>query len=333
MKRLSLWFEGGERVSVREEDLAEPGPGEVLVRSAVSAISAGTEMLFYRGTLEEGAEVDSTLAGYRGGLRWPLRYGYATVGTVEALGAGAPPELAGRTVFCFVPHASAFTARVEDLLLVPEGIGVEDAAFFASAETAANLVLDTAPMLGERISVYGLGIIGLLVAGLLSRFPLTTITGWDLHQLRREGATMVGVKAFDPRESEPLIGTEDAAVELSGSAEGFKQAMAACGFAARLVVGSWYGAAARSQSFEAFDTTFHRKRLRMVSSQVSTIDPGLTGRWDQERRRAAAWDAIRLLRPARWITQRVPFRDAGGAYRMVSREPARTIQVMMTHAG
>jgi threonine dehydrogenase-like Zn-dependent dehydrogenase len=141
------------------------------------------------------------------------------------------------------------------------------------------------------------------------------------------------VKAYDPREREPLIGTEDAAVELSGSAEGFKQAMAACGFAARLVVGSWYGTAARSQSFEAFDTTFHRKRLRMVSSQVSTIDPGLSGRWDRERRRAAAWDAIRLLRPARWITQRFPLSAADDAYRLVSGDPARTIQVMLTHGG
>jgi threonine dehydrogenase-like Zn-dependent dehydrogenase len=59
-----------------------------------------------------------------------------------------------------------------------KGIDAENAAFFASAETAANLVLDTAPLLGERISVFGLGIIGLLVSGLLTRFPLTTITGW-----------------------------------------------------------------------------------------------------------------------------------------------------------
>jgi threonine dehydrogenase-like Zn-dependent dehydrogenase len=331
MERLCLWFEGGGSVSVRGEKLEGPGPGEVLVRSVVSAVSAGTEMLFYRGAIEEGAEVDSLIPGYRQGLSWPLRYGYATVGMVEAVGAGAPADLTGRLVFAFVPHASAFIAAASDVLPVPQGMEVEDAGFFASAETAVNLVLDTAPILGERVSVFGLGVIGLLATGLLARFPLASITGWDPVPLRREAAAGLGVRARDPRTGQPEPGTEDAAVEVSGTAEGFRQAVSSCGFGGRLIVGSWYGAAARTRSLEAFDTSFHRKRLSIVGSQVSTIAPGLSGRWTRERRGAAAWDAIRHLRPSRWITHRVPFARAQDAYRLLGAHPGSCIQVILAH--
>lgn len=330
MVRRSLWFEGPERVSVRVETLSPPGPGEVLVQSIASAISAGTEMLFYRGAVEEGVVVDTTLEGYGTNI-YPLRYGYASVGRVTGVGVGAPASLEGRIVFAFTPHASAFCLPAERIFPVPEGIGPEDAVLLASAETATTLVLDARPLVGERVSVFGLGVIGLLTAGLLNRFPLSRITGWDLHSMRREAAAALGVQSADPRETPPARGTEDVTLELTGTADGFRMALSACSFSGRLVVGSWYGRKARAQPLDAFDTAFHRSRVRIVSSQVSTIDPAISGRWTKERRLATAWEAIRLLRPARWITHRVPFSHAEEAYRLIACAPERTIQVILAH--
>jgi threonine dehydrogenase-like Zn-dependent dehydrogenase len=76
---------------------------------------------------------------------------------------------------------------------------------------------------------------------------------------------------------------------------------------------------------------FHRNRVRIVSSQVSTIDPALSSRWNKERRLGAAWDALRVLRPSRLITHRVPFDQAGEAYRLIALTPGETIQVMLVH--
>ena len=70
-----------------------------------------------------------------------------------------------------------------------------------------NLVLDSRPLLGERAGVFGLGVIGLLTAGLLARFPLASLRGWDLHPLRREAAAFFGVTAEDPRETLPASGS------------------------------------------------------------------------------------------------------------------------------
>jgi 2-desacetyl-2-hydroxyethyl bacteriochlorophyllide A dehydrogenase len=316
---------------VREEALDVPGSGEVLLESIVSAISPGTEMLFYKGQLEEGASVDATMQGYRREISYPLRYGYSSVGRIVKAGDGVDPGLVGRLAFAFMPHASASCVPVDLAVPVPDGIAPEEAAFLASAETAVNLVLDCHPLLGERGSVFGLGVIGLLTAGLLARFPLACLSGWDLHELRREAAVSLGVTAADPKAKPPGAGTEDFAVEASGSAAGFRAALSSCGFSGRLIVASWYGTTARGQAFDAFDTLFHRNRVRIVPSQVSTIDPSLTGRWSRARRLAAAWDAIRFLRPGRLITHRVPFAQASDAYQLISGSQGQTIQVLLVH--
>ena len=329
MKRQSLWFEGRERVSLRDDTLPPPKEQEVLIQAQVSAISPGTEMLFYRGELDEGTEIDAVLEGYRRRLEYPLPYGYASVGRIAQTGTGVDPSLVGRLAFVFMPHATAFCLPASRIVLVPDDVAAEDAAFLAAAETAVTLVLDAAPLLGERVSVFGLGVIGLLTAGLLSRFPLARLAGWEPHPRRREAAALFGVTASDPAATPE--GTEDCAIEVSGSAEGFRLALSCCRFNGRLVVGSWFGMGARRKAIDGFDTLFHRNRVRIMSSQVSTIDPALSGRWNRERRMGAAWDALRALGPSRLISHRVPFARAGEAYSLIAGSPGETIQVMLVH--
>lgn len=333
MRRECLWFEGRERVSLREEPLDPPGEGEVIVEALLSAISPGTEMLFYRGELEGGIEVDAALEGYRQRLEYPLPYGYATVGRVTQTGPGVSRGREGQLVFLFMPHATAFRVSAASAIPVPAGIEKDDAAFLAAAETAVNLVLDSAPLIGERMAVFGLGVIGLLTSGLLARFPLGSLSAWDLHPRRRRAAELFGVAAHDPAASSPPPGSEDLAIEVSGSAEGFRLALGSCRASGRLVVGSWYGMSTRRATLEGFDTAFHRNRVRIISSQVSTIDPALSGRWTRGRRLEAAWAALAMLKPSRLVTQRVPFRAAADAYRLIAGAPGETIQVMLVHDG
>jgi 2-desacetyl-2-hydroxyethyl bacteriochlorophyllide A dehydrogenase len=324
----ALWFEGNSCISIREQPMESPRDGEVLIENIASAISPGTEMHFYRGDLEKGIAVDATLEAYGDGLSYPLRYGYASVGRITAAGTGVDPTVVGRLVFAFTPHASHSCVRAEQALPVPGDIGPEEAAFLANTETAVNLALDSCPLIGERVSVFGLGVVGLLTTGLLARFPLARLSAWDLHPLRRKAAEGFGAVAADPAATPPSVGTEDLAVEVSGSLEGFRMALASCGFNGRLVVGSWYGAGPVQQPF---DTRFHRSRVRIIASQVSTIAPGLTGRWTRERRIGAAWEAVRILKPARLITHRFPFSRAADAYRLIADSPGQTLQVMLVH--
>jgi NADPH:quinone reductase-like Zn-dependent oxidoreductase len=84
--RDALRFVGPRDVAIVAERVAAPGSGELLVETVVSAISPGTELLVYRGEAPSGVALDTSIDGMQSAARFPLKYGYATVGRVVALG-------------------------------------------------------------------------------------------------------------------------------------------------------------------------------------------------------------------------------------------------------
>jgi threonine dehydrogenase-like Zn-dependent dehydrogenase len=122
----------------------------------------------------------------------------------------------------------------------------------------------------------------------------------------------------------------DLCFELSGAPEALDQAIAVTGFDGRVVVGSWYGQKRASLDLGG---RFHRSRIRLVSSQVSTLAPALTGRWSKARRFELAWEMLRQVRLARLVTQRFPVEQAAEAYQLIDQQPGETIQVLLTYAG
>ena len=89
MESTAVYFTAPGRVELRTERLPDLQPGQVLVETELSAISAGTEMLVYRGQFPRDlADANDQVSR---DLHYPLSYGYASVGHVKALGAGADP--------------------------------------------------------------------------------------------------------------------------------------------------------------------------------------------------------------------------------------------------
>jgi len=82
----SVWFPRAREVEFRDETIGAPGAGEVRIRAIASGLSQGTEMLVFRGEVPADLALDlPTLAGSYG---FPIKYGYASVGRVVAVGAG-----------------------------------------------------------------------------------------------------------------------------------------------------------------------------------------------------------------------------------------------------
>lgn len=330
-KRDQLYFTAPRRVEVRAGDIPEAGAGEALVQTILSAVSPGTEMLFYRGEAPAGMAVDSALPALGGAITYPLRYGYACVGRVVEVGFGVGDDWLGRTVFAFQPHASAFAAPVADLLPIPEGIAPEAAAFLPNMETAVNFVHDGHPLLGERVGVWGAGVVGLLTVALLARFPLGELAVVERIPARRARAAALGATStLDPAsQPAPPLRDLDLAFELSGNPAALNAAIAALGFSARLVVGSWYGSKRAPLDLGG---PFHRSRISLVSSQVSTIAPALAGRWDKARRFAAAWEMLRRVDVAALITHRFPLARAADAYTLLDDHPEECGQVVFDYS-
>lgn len=327
VNRQAVIFEAPFAVGVRSEEADEPVAGEVGVRAALSAVSAGTELLFYRGQVRPGEPVDAALPALTGPMRYPVRYGYAVVGRVESLGPGVDPQWRGRRVFCFHPHADRFAAPVLGLVPVPEAVEDADAVFLANMETAVTLVLDGAPRIGESVVVFGQGVVGLLTTALLARFPLSRLTAIDPVKLRRTASEQLGATAaLAPGDVPGSDGAPDLLYELSGEPGTLDSVIDLAGVGARIVVGSWYGTKTAPVELGG---KFHRGRLRLMSSQVSTLPPGLGPGWDRTRRMALAWDMIRAIRPSRLITHRFPLRRAPEAYALLHARPSAVLQVIL----
>jgi 2-desacetyl-2-hydroxyethyl bacteriochlorophyllide A dehydrogenase len=337
MNRRALVFTAPGRVEIVDERLPAPGPGQLLVRTAVAAISAGTELLAFRGLLPPELAVDETLAALGGSdrdrdrasgsatFRFPFRFGYAAVGEVLAAGDGVDPEWLGRDVFAFQPHASVFAVPVTDAVAVPAGLPAERAVLLAAMETAVNLILDGRPLYGERVVVLGQGTVGLLATALLAGFPLERLVAVEGHPLRAAAARRLGAhEVLAPGAKMP--GDADLVYELSGDPAALDAAIAIAGREARVIVGSWYGAKRAPVDLGGH---FHRGRLTITSSQVSHIAPGLSARWDRTRRWAAALHALGRIDTSALVTHRIPFGEAQQAYELLDRHAERAVQVLL----
>lgn len=338
MSRQGLVFLEPGRVAVKSEPAPRTAADQVLVRTRCSAISPGTEMLVYRGQWPPGVDVDATVEALAGPFSYPLAYGYCAVGRVIEQGVAVPGDWLGRRVFAFHPHQDRFCAKPAALHPVPDDIDDESALFLPTMETAVNLLLDGRPLIGEKVTVVGQGIVGLLTTALLARFPLAALTTLEPHPLRREASLRLGAGAcLDP--GDPTLfsrlgalpgqgGQADLVYELSGNPAGLDTAIALARYSGRVVVGSWFGSKKAPLDLGAF---FHRGRIALISSQVSRIAPGLTGRWTSARRLNLAWEMLRQVRPAGCITHRFALADAASAYALIDRRPEETIQVIFDY--
>lgn len=341
MERHALYFSAPQTVDVRLEPLAAPTAGEVLVRTLVSAISSGTELLLYRDQMPRGMVVDATIEALAGEFAYPLKYGYAAVGEVVALGADVDEQWHGRRVFAFQPHQSHFLAKTSDLLAVPEGMDPETAVLLPNMETAVSFLMDAQPLIGEQVAVFGQGVVGLLTTGLLAQMPLAALVTLDRYPLRREWSRRLGAHAaLDPGERDtpqrleallqgqrPYRGA-DLTLELSGNPAALEEAIAATGYNGRVLVGSWYG---QKSTTLHLGGRFHRSHMRLISSQVSHIAPQWQGRFSKARRLQIAWEMLAQQRPERLITHRFALDDAAVAYDLLHTAPQSAIQVVFTY--
>jgi NADPH:quinone reductase-like Zn-dependent oxidoreductase len=278
MQGKALWYVGAGRAELREETVADPGPGQVRVRALFGAISRGTERLVYAG-LVPASEHHRMGAPFMGGaFPFPVKYGYATVGRIE----DGPTELQDATVFALHPHQSVFTVPATAVLPVPRGIPPARAVLAANMETALNAVWDGKPGPADRIAVVGGGVVGLLIAYLCARLPGAEVTVVDVACSRADLARAVGAR-FAVSDAAP---TEcDIVFHASASAGGLATALRLAGEEAVIVELSWY---ARGDIAAPLGEAFHSRRLRLVSSQVGKVAPSHRARWTHGARLAAA---------------------------------------------
>jgi threonine dehydrogenase-like Zn-dependent dehydrogenase len=274
----AFWVAAPGRGEIRRTALPPSRPDDVLVRALASGISRGTESLVFRGRVPESQYAAMRCPFQEGDFPAPVKYGYASVGIVEA----GPAALVGRRVFCLHPHQDCYRVPADAVVLVPTTVPDARAVLAANMETALNGLWDGAPRLGDHVAVVGAGVVGALAAALAVRLPGARVELIDVDPTRAGLARALGCGFALPADA---AGEADLVVHASGNPGGLTTALRLAGFEATVLEMSWYGDATVAAPL---GEDFHAKRLTLRSSQVGTVAASRRARWSHRRRLALA---------------------------------------------
>jgi NADPH:quinone reductase-like Zn-dependent oxidoreductase len=272
----AFWVVAPSLGEIRAQPLRSRAPGELLIRTLVSAISRGSESLVFRGEVPESEWRRMRCPFQEGEFPAPVKYGYSAVGIVEE----GPVEALGRRVFCLHPHQDRFIVPENAVSDVPDDVPDRRATLAANMETAVNGLWDAGPGPGDRIVVIGAGVVGSLVAALAARLPGTEVELIDSDPTREPVATALGCRFAIPQGARPEA---DLVVHASGTPEGLATALATAGFEATVLEMSWYGTRIVPLALGG----------ALRSSQVGAVPAVRRQRWSRQRRLALALSLLR----------------------------------------
>ncbi|MFD6953032.1 dehydrogenase [Nocardiopsis sp. TSRI0078] len=259
----AFWVRAPGEGEIREEALPDPGPGEVLVRTLYSGVSRATEALVFRGGVPPSQYRLMRAPFQEGEFDGAVKYGYLSVGVVEE---GAP-GLVGRTVFALYPHQTRFVLPEESVRCVPEDVPARRAVLAGTVETAVNALWDAPPLLGDRLTVVGAGMVGCCVARLAAGVPGVRVQLVDVDPARAEAAERLGVEFALPEEA---AGGRDRVFHTSATQAGLARSLELVAAEGEVVELSWYG---DRQVRVPLGEYFHSRRLTVRSSQVGAVAP------------------------------------------------------------
>ena len=318
----ALWFQARETAAIVPEGLPQVGDGWCEIRTHFSAVSPGTERLVYTAQVPPGLAEEMRCPYMGGTFSFPVKYGYSLVGTVSA----GPTALLGQAVHVLHPHQDRCVVRGEDVYVLPPGVPLRRATLASNLETAVNVLWDAQVCLGERVLVVGFGIVGSLVARLLSFIPGVQVDVVDTAPAKQRLASDMGLRSPPVEE---LDASFDLAIHASASSQRLQVELDHVGFEGRVVELSWYGTRPVTVQLGG---TFHHQRKRIVSSQVSTISPAQRPRWDYRRRKALVFDL--LCRPEfdTHITHTVAFRELPQVFQRLVHPPTEGLAYVVDYA-
>jgi predicted dehydrogenase len=209
--------------SGKTEVIEVPTPGvrtgTILVRTAASLVSAGTErnlVEFAEKSLVGKARsrpdlmkqviekarregILTTVESAMNRLDQPLALGYSSSGTVIAAGRDVKIFKSGDHVVCagggHAVHAEFALIPKNLAAKLPAGVDFESGAFATLGAIALNGIRLSNPQIGEKIAIIGLGLMGLITAQLV-RAAGCEVTGFDINPTRVKFAEKLGIKSF-----------------------------------------------------------------------------------------------------------------------------------------
>jgi 2-desacetyl-2-hydroxyethyl bacteriochlorophyllide A dehydrogenase len=277
------------KTGVREVELPDPGPNQILLAAHYSAVSAGTELAVYTGTHQWLK--DPNLPDWK----FPFKSGYSAAGVVLKVGSEFPGGFKeGDRVSFPGNHASAELLTVGHercrVWKLPDDLTFEKAATAVVARYGLGASVRVGITLGKSAAVLGLGIIGQFALRCLLAAGASPVVGIDAVKMRRDAAKAAGADfVLDPsagdirQQLHAALGTKGAEViaDATGVPDAIPTAMSlACDAGQVVVVGSPRGKAKEVNFYD----DLHRRYIEVTGAHGNMLfEPAhvrLAGAWD-----------------------------------------------------
>ncbi|HEY4167440.1 MAG TPA: zinc-binding alcohol dehydrogenase [Reyranella sp.] len=264
----ALWYVGPGQAEIRDEMLGPMPAGRVRVHARHGAISRGTESLVAAGRVPPSEYRRMRAPFMAGDFPFPVKYGYATVGTLEN----------GQTVFALHPHQTVFDVPADAAVPVPPTVPAARAVLSANMETALNAMWDAGDDAFGKIAVVGAGVVGALTGFVCRTLAAAEVTLVDVNPGRARIAEVLGVRFALPDQAPTEC---DLVFHASASSAGLATALGLARDEATIIEMSWYGDAPVTVPFGG---AFHSRRLKLAASQVGKVAPSHRREWTHRRR-------------------------------------------------
>ena len=293
----SLWHISNTTSELQKNPLEKFGNDYFLIKSLYSLVSTGTERLVASGKVPHSMHQSMAVPSMGGDFNFPIKYGYSLVGQVLSTG-----DLEGQIVHLLYPHQDLLHATKSSFSIVPTEIPAKRAALASNMETALNAIWDSGVSVGDKVVVCGFGMIGGLVARVLSLMPAVEVVVLEKNGYRIQQATQMGF-TVNPSNLENY----DYSFHTSGSSAGLQACIEAVGMEGKIIELSWYGTKAVDLQLGA---SFHHQRKQIISSQVGHIPFSKSARWDYQRRKSVVWELLKNQVFDAHITEEIPFANS-----------------------
>ncbi len=346
---LELVATGVRQPELREYEDRAPGPGEVLIRSRLSAEKHGTDLLFYRG---ESPFTHKTFDGGHGLFMpresearitpdSPMRLGNVTVGVVTQVGPDTPGLEVGQRVYGYLPIRETHTVSVGAVRPAPEGLTDEMLVCLDPALVALLGVREGRLQLGDTVAVFGMGAIGLMALSLAKLAGVAQVIAVEPLPLRAELARRRGAEVVLDPKADPDVGLAirratdmqgvDAALETSGSHVALHHAIRGTRYGGTIVPVAWYHGGAHE--LELGDEWHFNRQTLVSGARLESVPYRDHPRWGPERVERTVTDlyARGRLDTDGLLQPRVPIAEAADAYRLIDEHPEQCVKLAVDY--
>ena len=317
----AFWILGKGKSAIKEEILPVLKNKWCDLETVFSAISPGTEQLVFNDYVPKSIYEDMACPYMGGRFPHPVKYGYSLVGKIVK----GPEKLMGKLAHILHPHQDCCRVYQEDIYLLPENLPAKRAVLASNLESAVTAIWDSQVTIGDRVLVVGFGIVGSLVARLLSFIADVQVEIIDINPKKIELAKQMEFKACFPDEAAKDF---DLAFHTSGNGEGLRTAIEKVGFEGKIIELSWYGT--RRISLDLGET-FHSQRKSIISSQVSHIPSSHLPRWNILRRKKTVFSLLHRAEFDHHITHTVMFKELPSKFLQLNRLTSDGLAVLVNY--